>query len=218
MLQDFPRAAGIEAVGRTIGHVSLANATNVLDRAGCGAIAVELGGSVICANASAARLFGPFLRVSNGRLVLGDRRAAAAYAQRVRDLRAAPRSPGAEGLRIIIRRGEGSPLVMRILPVDGAGRHPLHGAQALMLLVKPIEKPLRPSCRLVQEVLQLTPAEASLASLLATGVTVESAAATLGICKETARNHLKSIFAKTGSHRQAELVALLGSLTESHAF
>jgi DNA-binding CsgD family transcriptional regulator len=55
----------------------------------------------------------------------------------------------------------------------------------------------------------LTPAEARLALHLVAGETLRSADAKLGITYETARTHLKSIFSKTGTCRQAELVVVL---------
>lgn len=55
----------------------------------------------------------------------------------------------------------------------------------------------------------LTPAEARLAVALADGLSVEEAAAQLTVAVHTARSQLKAIFAKTGVHRQSELVALL---------
>ena len=55
----------------------------------------------------------------------------------------------------------------------------------------------------------LTRAEARLAALLAKGSSLEEAAATLSVSIGTVRSHLKAIFAKTGTSRQAELVALL---------
>ena len=58
----------------------------------------------------------------------------------------------------------------------------------------------------------LTPAEARLVSLLATGLSVDAAAERLNIARETARNHLKSAFSKTGTHRQAELIGLIAQL------
>jgi DNA-binding CsgD family transcriptional regulator len=54
----------------------------------------------------------------------------------------------------------------------------------------------------------LTPAEARLASRLVDEDSVETAADKLGVTYETARKTLKSIFAKTNTHRQAQLVAL----------
>jgi len=58
----------------------------------------------------------------------------------------------------------------------------------------------------------LTPAEARLALHLAAGDTLRSAEAKLSIRYETARTHLKSIFQKTGTCRQAELVVAIVTL------
>src|SRR5499426_4208024 len=55
----------------------------------------------------------------------------------------------------------------------------------------------------------LTPAEARLALHLVTGETLRSAEAKLSITYETARTHLKNIFNKTGTCRQAELVVVI---------
>jgi DNA-binding CsgD family transcriptional regulator len=52
----------------------------------------------------------------------------------------------------------------------------------------------------------LTPAEARLALHLVVGESLRSAAVKLSITYETARTHLKNIFGKTGTRRQAELV------------
>ena len=55
----------------------------------------------------------------------------------------------------------------------------------------------------------LTPAEARLAFHLVAGETLRSAAIKLSITYETARSQLKSIFKKTGTCRQAELVIVI---------
>jgi len=56
---------------------------------------------------------------------------------------------------------------------------------------------------------ELTPSEARLALHLVTGETLRSAASELHISYETARTQLKSIFSKTGTCRQAELVVVI---------
>jgi DNA-binding CsgD family transcriptional regulator len=48
---------------------------------------------------------------------------------------------------------------------------------------------------------------------LADGGAIEAAARTLNMAIGTARNHLKSVFEKSGANRQSELVALLRALT-----
>jgi DNA-binding CsgD family transcriptional regulator len=58
----------------------------------------------------------------------------------------------------------------------------------------------------------LTETEARLASGIAGGHSVESAAVSLHMRIATARSHLKSVFAKVGVNRQQDLVRLLSSL------
>jgi DNA-binding CsgD family transcriptional regulator len=55
----------------------------------------------------------------------------------------------------------------------------------------------------------LTPSEARLALHLVAGETLRSAEAKLSMTYETARTHLKSVFQKTGTCRQAELVVVI---------
>ena len=52
----------------------------------------------------------------------------------------------------------------------------------------------------------LTPAQARLAIHLVEGNSLRSSAKALGVKYETVRTYLKSVFQKTGTHRQAELV------------
>ncbi len=55
----------------------------------------------------------------------------------------------------------------------------------------------------------LTPAESALAVLLGDGLTLDEAAHELSIARNTARAHLRAIFAKTGVTRQTMLVRLI---------
>jgi DNA-binding CsgD family transcriptional regulator len=56
---------------------------------------------------------------------------------------------------------------------------------------------------------RLTPKEAAIATHLAEGRTIQTAADTESISRSTARWHLEQIFRKTGAKRQGELVAIL---------
>jgi len=56
---------------------------------------------------------------------------------------------------------------------------------------------------------QLTQAEARIALFLASGGSVKEYAAVSDVSEGTVRVHLKAIFAKTGVHRQMDLVRLL---------
>jgi DNA-binding CsgD family transcriptional regulator len=60
-----------------------------------------------------------------------------------------------------------------------------------------------------------TLAEAQLAQQLMRGCSLEEAAQRVSVSKNTVRSQLRSLFMKTETHRQAELVRVL--LTLSHA-
>lgn len=61
----------------------------------------------------------------------------------------------------------------------------------------------------IRNLYQLTHSEARLSALLAGGDRIDEAAERLGISRNTARTHLKRIFGKTSTTRQAELVRLM---------
>ena len=65
------------------------------------------------------------------------------------------------------------------------------------------------STSVTRQVFGLTPSETALAMELANGLSLEEAAASLGIRRNTARAHLRAIFSKTGVRRQTELVRLV---------
>lgn len=58
---------------------------------------------------------------------------------------------------------------------------------------------------------RLTPAETRLAELIVGGSTLLDAAAALRVSRNTARTHMKRIYAKTETHRQTDLVRLLAA-------
>jgi len=63
----------------------------------------------------------------------------------------------------------------------------------------------------LSELYQLTHSEAELVRLLAAGLSLEEAADKRGVSLNTARSHLKHVFAKTDTSRQGELVRLIVS-------
>ena len=58
----------------------------------------------------------------------------------------------------------------------------------------------------------LTPAERRLCEVLLLGHSLKEAVDMMGIASETARHRLKVIFQKTDTHKQSQLIALLGRL------
>ncbi len=82
------------------------------------------------------------------------------------------------------------------------------GAPVAILMVD-MPSPAAATETLLCEAYGLTVAEARLASRLAVGAPLKEAAAAENITYETARSRLKTIFRKTDTRRQAELVLLL---------
>ncbi|HKY91879.1 MAG TPA: LuxR C-terminal-related transcriptional regulator [Nevskiaceae bacterium] len=80
---------------------------------------------------------------------------------------------------------------------------------AVMFLRDPESSGAQPSHELVRRLFGLTRMEASLALLLADGLTLDEAAEKMNVRRNTARTHLRSIFSKTGVTRQTMLVRLL---------
>lgn len=70
--------------------------------------------------------------------------------------------------------------------------------------------------RVLRERYGLTPAQARLALLLAGGASLDEASTRLAVTIHTVRAHLKQIFAKTGTRRQAALVRLVLTGDASH--
>jgi DNA-binding CsgD family transcriptional regulator len=102
------------------------------------------------------------------------------------------------------------PLVVNVVPVDGSMASDCLNlaAHVLLLIVEPDCAPsLEPQC--LDLSFQLTRREAQIAALLASGINLRDAAGQMGIGIGTARGYLKQVLAKTGTHRQAELVSLV---------
>lgn len=80
---------------------------------------------------------------------------------------------------------------------------------AVVYLRDPEAHAAQPSHELVRRLFGLTRMEATLALLLAEGLTLDEAAERMNVRRNTARTHLRSIFCKTGVTRQTMLVRLL---------
>lgn len=100
---------------------------------------------------------------------------------------------------------------VRVAPVPQTPSAPplAEGPPAAMLFVSDPEVAPLPPRDVVRQLYGLTAREIDLALALAGGERVESAADRLGLATATARAHLKRVLAKTDTHSQAQLVALL---------
>ena len=166
-------------------------------------------GLLLHVNQAAERLMASVLRIRHRHLYASDNDGVAwnAFVDRlVSGLSGAERVPdplvltSSEGARILVR---GQPL-----PSDSSA---LFRRAAAIVFFNDLTLQVIPPDEL-RAVFGLTQAEARLASQLAVSFDLGRAGRTIGIGHETARSHLKKIFAKTNTTSQAECVAKLTQL------
>lgn len=108
----------------------------------------------------------------------------------------------------LIRQAPLPPLSVSVIPVD-AWRLDVPPAARIALVLTEDGQVNALSASAGARLARLTGRERDLLDCIVRGQSLADAAAQLGIRRETARTYLKRIFAKTDTHRQAELVALL---------
>lgn len=100
------------------------------------------------------------------------------------------------------------PAVAHLLPMKQSAGVLLPGA-GFLFYVTPLSRRSGLSIDQLRILFNLTPAEARVTKLISEGKSVAEAAAELDVQENTIRVQLKSVFAKTGTRRQAELMNLL---------
>lgn len=119
---------------------------------------------------------------------------------------------GDTGLSFPLRATDERPaFVAHVVPLRRAGLDLFSGAAQLFYLTE-VGRSAAPSAAILEALFDLSPAEAKVTRLLLSGGTIGGIAEAHGIRPETVRGQLKSVFAKTGVHRQGELIQLLGGV------
>jgi DNA-binding CsgD family transcriptional regulator len=172
------------------------------------AIALDRHGCVVDVNAAAEAVFDNNIKIKDRRLFIRDVDARTLLKDAIDQLKDSPRL-GSQTLEpVIVPRTDKLPVIVRIWPFEGPSHSPAQEVRALLTLNALGPRP-GPPAAILAKTFCLTPSEAKLACIIARGAPPDIAARELKISRESARNQLKSVFAKTGTHRQSELVALL---------
>jgi DNA-binding CsgD family transcriptional regulator len=109
----------------------------------------------------------------------------------------------------------GNRYVFQIIPILGRARDVFSSSSALGVLIgQPRRNSLIIDRDLAIALFGLSVREAQIVAQLCEGASTAEISISLRIVPETVRFHLKSIFEKTGVHRQTELVALLAPLSQ----
>lgn len=176
---------------------------SAVEQLGVGTIILDVTGQIVRANAVAERLLtaGEGLSRRDGALRLDQPEQETI----LRTLLAGPESIA----RFKIPRPSGGDLAVVARPMTLPAMMRGGAAVALFISVPGEDAQLDPEA--IRDLFQLTRMEATLAVALAGGRSLVDVADRLGIAHNTARAHLRAIFAKTGVRRQSQLVHLLRS-------
>jgi DNA-binding CsgD family transcriptional regulator len=207
ILATFTRRL-IEIAAAASARGSNASPTAALEAMRLPAIALDGQGLVADTNAAAQAVFDDDVKVKDRRLFLRDSEARAQLKDVLAQLPATSRFNPLFTEPIIARRQDKLPIILRVWNFD-RGANVAPEALRVIITLNALGPRPGPPAAILAKTFGLTPSEAKLAHIIARGAAPNIAARELNISRETARNQLRSIFAKTGTHRQAELVALL---------
>lgn len=99
--------------------------------------------------------------------------------------------------------------VLHLIPVRGSVHDVFRGASTILVVTPVTSTGALPDTDLIQNLFDLTPAEARIARSIAEQQTAEDMAQQFGVSVDTVRTQIKSTLKKTGLHRQTELASLL---------
>jgi DNA-binding CsgD family transcriptional regulator len=204
------RLSSSAVLSRTLSTAAADGALDAFDMCRTAVVLINRRGEVFRANQSAEHLLVGDVRISRGKLTARDERATSTLDRTLHDL-IWRREGSALAAPVLLPRQGQRPLLAYPVKLSKLTSNALADCHCAVVLVDP-DKRGRPLEATLQASYRLTDAEARLAARLAAGTSLATAASELGIAKETSRSQLKNVFMKTGTHRQAELVALLAPL------
>jgi DNA-binding CsgD family transcriptional regulator len=198
------------ALARALGFAAASAALEAFDLSHTAVALLNAKGEVARTNRAADRLLAGELQVRQGRICSIDQGANDHLSRALREL--LWKASGASLLPpVMLPRKDKRPVLAYPVKMSQLSASYFSECQAAIVLVDTDARRRTPEATL-RGAFHLTQAEARLASQLASGDSLNTVCERLGIVKETGRNQLKSIFAKTGTSRQAELVLLIASM------
>jgi DNA-binding CsgD family transcriptional regulator/PAS domain-containing protein len=187
--------------------------SDLLDRIPLGVIAVDRAGRPLLVNRTASEMGaakdGLVIRKEGVKASCSreTERLLGLVAEASAALTSVARRPG--GTLHLTRPSSKPALVVLVAPLAPVSRFlDADGASAVIFVTDPTASPPENS-EAVASLFGLTSAETRICQHLAQGRSIGEVARDLKVSPNTARTHLKRIFEKTGTHRQAELVLLL---------
>jgi DNA-binding CsgD family transcriptional regulator len=197
------------AIAKALGASAATGVLEAFEISNTAVLLINRHANIFKVNASAQRLLVDDVQIKRGKLVSSDEKSITNLNNAVYNLLQGREAGLAEA--VALHRKGRRPLVAYAARFSSMTANALADCQALIILIDSDPGP-RPLESTLRSVFRLSEAEARIAVQLGQGESLDTVAEAIGVGKETSRTHLKSIFAKTGVHRQAELVAILSRL------
>jgi DNA-binding CsgD family transcriptional regulator len=202
-----------------IGHVidrksvEAAALADSFDTLAAGMFLVDASGRILHANASGHMMAADanVVRAAGGRLGATEPRASQALLDAFAAAAAGDAALGRKGIAVPLKGRTGEPHVAHVLPLTSGARRragTAYSAAASVFVHRAVLDLPSPPEALAKEY-RLTPAELRVLFAVVEVGGVPEVAETLGIAETTVKFHLRQLFAKTGTHRQADLVRLV---------
>lgn len=117
------------------------------------------------------------------------------------------------GGTILISRRSLPPLHLLVVPTRNLELDSSTSAAAVVFIVDPSRR-LRPAPEILSDLYRLTPAESRVTLLLGDGKSLSEIAEILGVSRNTLKTQVASVYSKTGTSRQSQLVRLLAQFPQ----
>jgi DNA-binding CsgD family transcriptional regulator len=179
-----------------------------LDVLGIPAAIISRKGRVLAYNCNFERVSSHILIRAHDRVVFRHRQAEALFQAALTRASLASSIP-------IPATDHGDAAIAHLVPTSGDARD-IFGADTAIMMVSTSEPAETAPVQLIRSLFDLTPAEARLAAALLRGQSLTEIAQTTEISRHTLKTQLASIFAKTNTSRQAQLVSLVSNTLRLH--
>jgi DNA-binding CsgD family transcriptional regulator len=209
-------------IGKTI-QLKTAEAdtfADTLDGLAAGMFLVDLAGRLVHANARGYAMLAEegILRAAGGRLVANDPGADQALRDAFAATESGDRGLGTQGIAVPLATN-GQLYVAHVLPLTSGARRKAGASYAAAAAVfvrrAELDAPMAPE--VIAKLYGLTPSELRVLLAVFESGGVPNVAEALGISEATAKTHLRRLFEKTGTERQADLVKLVAGFASSSA-
>jgi DNA-binding CsgD family transcriptional regulator len=215
----------LEAIRRALPHLSRASAFSLvrgnahsdgvldaLSLLNCAAVLVDYRGCVLRMNAAAEPICRSSFKIEKQQLVplhVGSRHAFTALINSA----IAPARPNEIPVLfpVYVSRPARRPIWVQVMPIAGSIQDFFRFGKAVVLLKDPDLQAVSAAAEF-QRNFNLTDAESRVAEYLSQGLSLNAIGLELGIAITTVRTHLQSIYSKTDTRRQGELIALLNRI------